>query len=74
VLPNVLSVSRFFDDLPPIATDQELLDWSNELMYGESTPQVEPPPVPRDDNTLSLEELLADIEGRATEVYARARA
>src|SRR3954447_15719300 len=87
VLPNIHSVSRIVNDLPPVASDQELLDWANELLHGTpaTAERVQPAgrAVVRDErrlyaekygDRLTLEELLLDIESRATEVYERAHA
>ena len=80
MLTNVLTVSRFFDDLPPIASDQELLEWADSLLRDpDAEPDVHrvaqgasPLVADRGRDSLSLDELLMEIESRATEVYERA--
>jgi hypothetical protein len=77
---NIRSVSRNWDDLPPLASDEELLAWSKEL---NNTPESEPlvrssrPNRPlvatRMSASMSTEELFVDISDRASEAYARLR-
>ncbi len=76
-------MSRNWDDLPPLASDEELLEWSKDL---HNTPEFAPrvkagrPSRPnrplvatRVNSTMSTEELLVDISDRATEAYIRMR-
>ncbi len=74
---------RAIHDLPPIATDDELLAWSEELTAPAPSPRrrVEPvrgvaaPPAPANDTPggpqLSDEELFAEIYERALAASAR---
>jgi hypothetical protein len=81
VVTNIRAVSRTLDDLPPIASDQELLEWAHSLLHdAPEHPDRAPTPGParpvaeHEGTSLTLEELLLDIEIRATEVYERAHA
>ena len=76
---NIRSVSRLVDDLPPTASDQELVEWGQQLLYGPQRPnrplvaerETITPEVPED--YLSIEELFADIAERAASVHTRTR-
>ena len=71
---NLRSVSRNWDDLQPLASDDELVEWAKEL---NADPEPEPRPrrrnrplvATRTNSTLSTEELLVDIRERATKAY-----
>jgi hypothetical protein len=72
---NIRSVSRNWEDLPPLASDEELVEWGKELIAPKSRTRTGRPNRPlvatRTTAKLSTEELLLDISDRATEVYAR---
>jgi hypothetical protein len=81
---NIRSVSRNWDDLPPLASDDEVVQWGKEL--NETSPELEldmrvqrqarrnrPLVATRTNSSMSTEELLVDISDRASEAYARLR-
>jgi hypothetical protein len=73
VAANIRCVSlRTFDDLPPMATDDELMVWSQELLARPSRPN-RPLVATRTTSTVSTEEILLDIEERAAAAYTRRR-
>lgn len=63
---------RTLDDLPPTASDEELMRWSQELRVHPSRPN-RPLVATRITSTVSTPELLAEIEERATAVFTRRR-
>ena len=70
-MTNIRSVIRLtLDDLPPIATDDELMAWSRELCRRPSRPN-RPLVATRTTSRISMHELLSEIEALATAVYTR---
>lgn len=72
------SVSRNWDDLPPIASDEELVEWGRELTAAPPASRRAGRPnrplvATRTTAKLSTEELLLDISGRANEVFSHGR-
>ena len=76
---NIRSVSRLLDDLPPLASDEELVEWSRQLLHRPARPnrpliaqrKTVAPEIPED--YLSIEELYADIAERAATAHERGR-
>jgi hypothetical protein len=75
---NIRSVSRSLEDLPPLASDDELVAWARELNTQQPQPQPEAPRLSRPNrplvatrisSTMSTEELLLDISDRARKVF-----
>ena len=65
-------MSRSLDDLPPIASDDELVEWGKELVAPQprrSSRPNRPLVATRISSTVSTEELLLDISDRAEKVY-----
>jgi hypothetical protein len=63
-------VSRLCEDLPPIASDDELLEWSRQLTLRPIRPN-RPLVAVRSTSRLSTEELFAEIAERASFVHDR---
>jgi hypothetical protein len=86
---NMHSVSRNWDDLPPLASDEELVAWGKELNAPTAYAPVEfdadaetdqrtsrpdrPLVATRITSSMSTEELFLDISDRANQAYARLR-
>lgn len=83
---NSRTVSRTIDDLPPVASDQELIDWGQTLQGrpeaselptvtmepgGTEARRNRPLVATRINRTMSTDEILLDISERATAVYER---
>lgn len=76
VVPNIRCVSRTIVDLPPVASDDELVAWGQELTTVRPLSPTRPnrPLVAtRIKRTMTTEEILLDISERATAVFERRR-
>jgi hypothetical protein len=63
---------RSLDDLPAVASDDELIVWSKEISARSSRPN-RPLVARRINSTETTEEIFSDIAERANAVYARHR-
>lgn len=69
---NLRAVSRTLDDLPPTASDDELVAWGRQLLVPPKRPN-RPLVAQRSGVTMTTEEVFADIAQRAAAVHSRKR-
>lgn len=67
---NLRSVNRTLDDLPPTASDDELVAWGRQLLIPPKRPN-RPLVAQRNRVSMTTEELFADIAQRAAAAHSK---